>query len=156
MSFIELLTSYDDLFRYGEWLEQERGVKLWTIGKICQSILRMIKFMKTKERVSNKSELDDMMENTRKLYANISRSAQISLNERPSICERREVGEALSFLDIVKCHEAQFWRVRVLSNFSKRSIVPLELKKTIRPLLVKDSPWGKSVFVHLETGENVR
>lgn len=138
VSLIELLTSYDDLFHYGEWLEQERGVKLWTMNKICQSILRMIKFMKTKERVSNKSELDDMMENVRKLYANISRSAQISLNERPSICEKREIGEALSFLDIVKCHEAQVWRVKVLSNFNKRSNVSLELKKTVRTLLVKE------------------
>ena len=98
----------------------------------------MCKFMKSKDVHSNKSELDEMINEIRRLYASIWRSANASLNDRPSLCERRERGEALSFLDIVKVHEAQYWRVNALSKFGKQPNLTLDKKKSTHGLLVAE------------------
>ena len=135
---IKIICSYEVLYSYCQFLEKERGVKLWTLNKILQAIIGMIKFIKTKYESANVSELDKMLSDTRALYASIARSAQSSLNERPSLCERRERGEALCFLDIVKVCEGQHWRVKVLSIFSKRGDLTSEIKGAVQGILVKE------------------
>ena len=132
----ELIICYDDLYSYCKWLENTRHVKLWTMNKICQAVIGMCKFMESNDIHSNKSELDEMINDVRRLYASIGRSANADRNNRPSLCERRERGEALSFLDIVKVHEAQYWRVNALSKFRKQPNLTLNVKKTIHGLLV--------------------
>jgi len=132
----ELVISYADLFEYCKWLEKVRNVKVWTMNKICQAVIGICKFMDSNDIHSNKSELDEMINDTRRLYASIGRSANADRNNRPSLCERRERGEALSFLDIVKVHEAQYWRVNALSKFRKQPNLTLDKKKSIHGLFV--------------------
>ena len=132
----ELVTTYADLYDYCKWLVKVRKIKPWSLNKICQAVIGMCKFMDSNDIHSNKSELDEMINDTRRLYASIGRSANADRNHRPSLCERRERGEALSFLDIVKVHEAQYWRVNALSKFRKQPKITLEKKKSVHGLLV--------------------
>ena len=132
----ELVISYADLYDYCKWLVKVRKIKLWSLNKICQTVIGMCKFMESNDMHSNKSELDKMIIETRRLYASIWRSANADRNNRPSLCERRERGEALSFLDIVKVHEAQYWRVNALSKFRKQPNLTLDKKNSIHGLFV--------------------
>mmetsp|Transcript_17995 Transcript_17995/g.38847 ORF Transcript_17995/g.38847 Transcript_17995/m.38847 type:complete len:274 (-) Transcript_17995:420-1241(-) len=110
----------------------------------------MLKFTKVKVGGINISDVEKMLEDTRALYASIARSAKVSLNERPSLCERRERGEALAFLDIVKVCEGQHWRVKALSTLSKRSNLTLELKKAVKVMLMKEVPRLAVLFTLLK------
>ena len=134
VQLIELVISYNDLYAYCQFLKEERGVQLWTMNKICQAIISVNKYMKTKVP-NNMSEIEGMLKDTKNLYASIWRCAQPALHERPSLCELRERGMALSFLDIIKVHAGQNWRVRTLSTISKQT-KSMDIKKSIKDLLV--------------------
>ena len=61
------------------------------MNKICQAIISVNKYMKTKVP-NNMSEIKGMLKDTKNLYASIWRCAQPALHERPSLCELREQG----------------------------------------------------------------
>ncbi|KAL7543530.1 hypothetical protein ACHAXR_012842 [Thalassiosira sp. AJA248-18] len=134
----DIILSYDDLYSFCQF-RQKRGNKLWSLNKISQAILSVIKFIKAKRKQVSVSKLDEMLHDTRALYRSIARSASAELHDRPSLDEQRERGEALSFLDIVKVCEGQHWRVKILSNFSKRDKLSDDLKEGVRAMLVNEA-----------------
>lgn len=89
---------------------------MWTLNKICQAVIGVLKFVKLEVEKVDSTKIDELLDEVRALYASIARRAQISFNDRPSLCERRERGEALALLDIVKVCQCQYWRYRTLVN----------------------------------------
>lgn len=139
MSLTEILLSYEDLYNYCTFLDQERQVKIRSTRKICQALIRLLKFMRTKGNQFNTSDVENMLEETRKLGNMIERTAKVSENERPSLCERREQGEALSFMDIVKVWEGQHWRVKTLTAFSRRNELTAAVKDCLNVIISNET-----------------
>jgi len=148
----ELVVSYQDLHSYCIFLKYKRRVKTWTMNKICQAIISMVKFLKAKTKISSLSNLDKMLDDVRAFYSAIARTAQLSWNDRPSLDERRERGEALSFLDIVKVCHCQNWRVKTLfSNFYRKDKHLTEnMKKAVRVMLLKEVKRFAVLFILLK------
>lgn len=110
-----VLCLFDQFYKYCKFKTSDQKMQSWTLNKTCQAVLSWVKFMRTHaKRRSPKKDMDDMIKKVRDLYAGIRRKMQASLKNRPSLCELREQGKALSFLDIIKVHEAQHLRVAIL------------------------------------------
>jgi len=122
LEIAHVLCLYDRFYKYCQFKTSEQKMQSWTLNKTCQAVLSWVKFMRTHAKTrSSKRDLDDMLKKVRDLYAGIWRKMAAGLKNRPSLCELREQGKALSFLDVIKVHEAQHLRVAfLLKHLPKR------------------------------------
>ncbi|KAL7551550.1 hypothetical protein ACHAWF_014737 [Thalassiosira exigua] len=147
VSLKELILSGDDLFLYCKFLLEERGIKEWTLNKTYQAVIGMVKFMAAKGFIKEDAA-NKLLEDTRVMYNDVARSSNWGQRERPSLCERRDCGEALNFHDIVKVCVGQLWRVRALWTFAEQNNLTVRLKKRVREMLLKEM-WRLAVMVTL-------
>lgn len=118
VSLTDILLSFDSIYAFCQWRLKERSVKPTSLLKICHSVIVMLEFM----RSSNKVDEDDLhkvskvLDRTRSLLSDYKKAADEDLSRRPSLDELREDGKALSFLDIVKVCQYQQSRVDTLQS----------------------------------------
>ena len=114
LEIADVLCLYDQFYKYCQFKIKDHKMESWTLNKTCQGVLSWVKFIRTHEQnPSSQKDLDDMLEKVRGLHAALWRKMNASLKDRPSLCELREQGKALSFLDFIKVHEAQHLRVAI-------------------------------------------
>lgn len=139
ISLHDLIFSYEDLYRFGVWLTSTRKTMVRTTQRVVQAVISILKFLKA-EGSEDENVVNQAWDQAKKLLAKIARSSE-NTYDRPSLCQMRKEGKALSYTDLVFVLKQQKKRVRYLierkgEHGSRYEFLNKQLKVEYERLLV--------------------